>query len=87
MLDACKANANVGGEKLTHIILLPDARKIEALEECLHGTQFRLGIVPRDGIPYAETHVKRFMIRHATMLGISSRDVEILHRMLGDELP
>ena len=87
LLERFNANANVGGEKLTHIILLSDARKVEALEEFLHGTQFKLGIIQREGLVYAETHVKRFMIRHAKLLRISSKDLDILWRMLGIERP
>jgi len=87
LLEWFNANANVGGENLTHIILLADARKVEALEEFLHGTQFKLGIVQREGLVYAETHVKKFMIRHAKLLRIASKDVGILWRMLGIERP
>src|SRR5207302_6678275 len=36
-LDWMKANANVGGGRLTLILLREDARKIEVLEEFLHG--------------------------------------------------
>lgn len=87
LLEWFNANANVGGETLRHIILLPDARKVEAEEEFLHGTQFAMGIVEREGLVFAETHVKRFMIRHARLLGISAKDVDILWRMLGVERP
>ena len=51
------------------------------LEEFLHGTQARLGIVDRlgtSGLGSAETHVKDFMINHQTMLGLSPEDVRIL---------
>jgi hypothetical protein len=41
-LDYMRANANVGGEKLTHILLRQDPRKAEVLEEFLHGTQKRI---------------------------------------------
>ncbi len=48
------------------------------LEEFLHGTQSRLGIVDKLGRDDAETHVKDFMIRHRKLLGLSDEDVEIL---------
>jgi hypothetical protein len=81
-LRAMSANANVGGPSLTHLILLPDARKVEVLEEFLHGTQFRMNFVQREGILKAEIHVKRFMIRHSRLLGISAEDVQIIGLML-----
>jgi RHS repeat-associated protein len=82
-LDFMKANANVGGEDLTHIILKPEARKIEVLEEFLHGTQKKAGIVDRLGVPGAEVQVKDFMIRHKRLLGISDGDASILREMMG----
>jgi formylmethanofuran dehydrogenase subunit D len=82
-LQSMAANANVGGPNLDHIVLREDARKIEALEEFLHGTQQRLGIVARTSLIDAEKHVKRFMVRHRKLLGISAQDVEILNAMLG----
>jgi RHS repeat-associated protein len=64
------------GDKL--IMLRPDPSKAAALEEFLHGTQQRLGIVDRlgtSGLGSAESHVKDFMIRHSRMLGLSAEDV------------
>lgn len=83
LLECFQANANVGGEKLDHIILQQDARKIEALEEFLHGTQWRIGILTRRTVVEAEVHVKRFMVRHCKLLGISEEDAEIITAMLG----
>jgi hypothetical protein len=77
------ANANVGGPTLTHIILWPDARKVEVLEEFLHGTQFRIGLFGRMSTIEVEIHVKRFMLRHATLLGIRPDDQRVLQEMLG----
>jgi hypothetical protein len=57
--------ASVSGERYEHILLRPDPRKIELLEEFLHGTQFKTGrlrVFPQDILP-AEIHVKQFMIR------------------------
>jgi len=82
-LDFVRAFANVGGEKLDHIILRMDPRKIEVLEEFLHGTQQKLGLVERLGVAGAERHVKDFMIRHARMLGVDLDDVVVLRSMLG----
>ena len=80
------ANANAGGPNLTHLIFLPDARKVEALEEFLHGTQHKIGLIQRDGVPAAEIHVKRFMIRHARLLGLDFNDVAVLRQMLDSYL-
>src|SRR5262249_53593476 len=48
-LDHMGAEANVGGENLTHILLREDPTKIAALEEFLHGTQSRLRLIERLG--------------------------------------
>ena len=79
-----EANANVGGEEMTHILLRQDPRKVEVLEEFLHGTQKRMGLIDRVGIDAAEDHVKYFMVRHQKLLGISPEDVEILIKMQGN---
>jgi NADH-quinone oxidoreductase subunit E len=84
LLQFFKANANVGGVGYNHIILQEDARKIEVLEEFLHGTQERIGIGGTIDILAAEIHVKRFMLRHRRLLGIGSEDVGVLRKMLGE---
>jgi hypothetical protein len=81
MLDYFGAEASVGGVKNSSIILRQNPSKAAALEEFLHGTQSHLGIVDRlgtSGLGSAETHVKDFMIRHQSMLGLSAEDVRIL---------
>lgn len=84
MLQCHKANANVGGESHRHVILQEDARKIEVLEEFLHGTQARIGLISgSDEVPDAEIHVKDFMLRHQKLLGLSPQDVDILKQMRG----
>ena len=63
------------------IILRPNPSKPAVLEELLHGTQQRLGIVDRlgtSGMGSAETHVKDFMLRHQRMLGLSAEDARRL---------
>jgi hypothetical protein len=83
-LESIGAEANVGGEELTHIILRQDPSKAAIIEEFLHGTQKRLGIVNRlghAGMGSAETHVKTFMIRHQYLLGLSQEDVTILQKL------
>jgi hypothetical protein len=95
MLDYFGAEASVGthvtplGLEIDNgsILLRQNPSKAAVLEEFLHGTQARLGITERlgrSGMGSAETHVKDFMIRHQSMLGLSNEDVEIL-RILRDK--
>ena len=70
------AEAAAFGDEL--ILLRPKPSKAAVLEEFLHGTQQRLGVVDRlgtTGLGSAETHVKDFMIRHQRMLGLGAEDV------------
>jgi hypothetical protein len=69
-LDHMAAEANVGGPGHTHILLRPNPSRIGAMEEFLHGTQDRLGIIDRLGQDGAEAHVKDFMARHSKLLGL-----------------
>lgn len=83
-LDYMGAEANVGGENMTHILLRPNPSKAALLEEFLHGTQHKLGIIEElgaSGLGSAETHVKDFMIRYARFLGLSPEDVAILKQL------
>jgi RHS repeat-associated protein len=81
-LNYMGAEANVGGENLTHILLRPNPSKIGVLEEFLHGTQSRLGIVDRMGVGAAEIHVKQFMLRHQKMLGLNQTDAAHLEQLI-----
>ncbi len=72
---------SAGNADLMHILLRPEAKKITALEEFLHGTQARIGVtqkVPREIVEY---RVKDFMIRHSQMLGLGENDVLILEAL------
>jgi RHS repeat-associated protein len=80
-LDYMRANASMNTADPTHILVRPDLRKIEVLEEYLHGTQQKLGIINKLGEVGAEIHVKDFMIRHSNMLGLSEKDVQALEVM------
>ena len=78
-LNFLGAEANVGGGYMTHILLRPNPSKAALLEEFLHGTQRRIGLINGlDDAPFAEWHVKDFMIRHKRLLGLGDQDVEIL---------
>jgi hypothetical protein len=69
-LDAMGAEANAGGVGTTHILLRQGASKVAALEEFLHGTQDRLGIIARVGVAEAELLMKNFLRRHKRLLGL-----------------
>lgn len=81
-LNFIGAEANVGGESLTHILLRENPSKAAVLEEFLHGTQHKAGIIEKLGQQGAERHVKDFMIRHRILLGLSDEDVEILKTLM-----
>jgi hypothetical protein len=85
-LDFFQAEANVGGENMDHIILKPNPSKAAVLEEFLHGTQHKLGVIDRLGQQGAEVHVKDFMIRHGKLLNLHPDDVEILKILRQREL-
>ncbi|MEM7760463.1 MAG: hypothetical protein AAF298_20385 [Cyanobacteria bacterium P01_A01_bin.40] len=78
LLDYFGANASVNTNNINHIIVRPDVLKIEILEEFLHGTQQKLGIIERLGNYASEIHVKDFMIRHQKILGLSNNDIKAL---------
>jgi hypothetical protein len=76
LLEYFGANANINTSNINHIVVKPDVRKIEILEEFLHGTQNKLGIIKRLGNYNSEIHVKDFMIIHQKLLGLSSQDIQ-----------
>jgi len=66
------------------ILLRSNPSKAAALEEFLHGTQSRIGVIERlgkSGFGSAETHVKNFMIRHQNMLGLGTEDVQRIQKL------
>lgn len=69
-LNAMGAEASVGGPGHLNILLRQNPSRAAAMEEFLHGTQDRLGIVDRLGMPGAENHVTDFMRRHSKLLGL-----------------
>ena len=59
------------------LLLRPDARKVEVLEEYLHNVQKDIGLTEKlssGPIGGLEMHVKDFMLRHKKMLGINDAD-------------
>ena len=85
-LDYIGAEANVGGPGMTHILVREEPGKAAVLEEFLHGTQQRLGVIDRLGQAGAKHHVKDFMIRHRVMLGLSDKDVSMLQSLRDRDL-
>ena|ERR1700730_16910570 len=79
-LDYRKANAATFLEK--DLLLLPDPRKIEVLEEYLHNVQKDIGLLEKMTPAQMEIHVKYFMLRHQKMLGISEADAQGLKNWL-----
>jgi hypothetical protein len=78
-LDYFRAEASVGGETMEHILLRPNPSRAAVLEEFLHGTQFRAGMITDDlSRQAAEVQVKDFMVRHQRLLGLSDEDADIL---------
>jgi hypothetical protein len=83
--------ANCGGENLTHILVRENPSKAALLEEFLHGTQAKIGIIKKFAVKYggdgqaamleAEKHVKQFMIKHKNLLKLYPEDVEILEKL------
>ena len=71
-LDHMGAEAAAGGEAgdNMHILVRPNASKATLLEEFLHGTQNKLGLMKRYSGPELEEMLKNFMQRHARMLGL-----------------
>ncbi len=83
--------ANCGGENLTHILVRENPSKVALLEEFLHGTQSKAGIINKFTIQHsgdaqagmleAEKHVKNFMIKHKDLLKLWPEDVEKLEQL------
>lgn len=69
-LNYMGAEANCGGPGCLNILLRQNPSKEAIVEEFLHGTQSRLGIIDRLGQQGAEIHVKNFMSRHRRLLGL-----------------
>ncbi|MCX8139015.1 MAG: hypothetical protein N3E46_04980 [Gemmataceae bacterium] len=78
-LDQRGANAATFLNK--DLLLRPDARKIEALEEYLHNVQQDIGLLNKMTPAQMEIHVKEFMLRHKKMLGISDADGSVAQEL------
>lgn len=79
-LDQRGANAATFLNK--DLLLRPDARKIEVLEEYLHNVQKDISLLNKMTPAQMVIHVKEFMLRHKKMLGISDADAQWLKNWL-----
>jgi hypothetical protein len=79
-LDYRKANAATFLER--DLLLRPDARRIEVLEEYLHNVQRQVGLTEKLTPWQMEIHVKEFMRRHQKLLGLSDADAHWLKNWL-----
>ena len=79
-LDYRKANAATFLDK--DLLLRPDPRKIEVLEEYLHNVQRKIGLTDKMTPAQLEIHVKDFMLRHRKKLGINDADAGWLQNWL-----
>lgn len=70
--------AAAGGPDLLHILTRENPTRLAVLEEFLHGTQKRIGLIDKVGSEVAEVRVKDFMIRHSRMLGLADNEVTVL---------
>ena len=81
-LDLMAADGNVGGERMTRILLRRGCSRAVLWEELLHGVQFRLGLFDRLGVAGCERHVKRFMLRHRRLLALSPAEAATLEDLI-----
>ena len=79
-LDYRSANAATFLEK--DLLLRPDPRKLEVLEEYLHNVQKEIGLTEKMTPGEMEIHVKEFMLRHQKLLAISGADTQWLRNWL-----
>lgn len=73
-----KVEGSAGGDNHAHMLMKPGCMKITAVEEFLHGTQSKIGMLDRTAPEIAEYRVKDFMIRHSRLLGLDENDVSVL---------
>jgi hypothetical protein len=86
-LEAAEAVALTMYPSCTEILIRPDAPRVALLEEFLHGTQAKLGIIEKYELrQMAEVHVKDFMLRHQKLLGLDANDVVLLNELREQEL-
>ena len=79
-LDYRQANAATFLQR--DLLLRPDARTVEVLEEYLHNVQRQTGLTEKMTPWELEIHVKEFMLRHRKLLHISKADAAWIENWL-----
>jgi hypothetical protein len=73
-----RVEGSAGGDNYSHMLMKSGCMKITALEEFLHGTQSKIGLLDRIAPEIAEYRVKDFMMRHSKLLGLDKNDLSVL---------
>ncbi|MCC7527156.1 MAG: hypothetical protein IT342_01465 [Candidatus Melainabacteria bacterium] len=84
-LLAQRVEASTGRADMMHILMKEKPPKIAALEEFLHGTQKKIGLIDKVGQEIAEVRVKNFMLRHPRLLGLTDNDLTVLEALRQQE--
>jgi len=87
-LNSIGAEASISSGHPRHIIIREGATKSCLLEEYLHETQVKLGLLEKYGsYQELEIHVKDFMLRHVKMLGLDNpNDISLLQKLKVEEM-
>jgi hypothetical protein len=80
-LQVQRVEAATGRGDMMHILMKQNPSKIAALEEFLHGTQKRIGLIEKIGEEVAEVRVKEFMLRHPRLLGLTDNELTVLESL------
>ncbi len=84
-LLAQRVEASTGRADMMHVLMKENPTKIAALEEFLHGTQKKIGLIDKVGEEVAEVRVKDFMLRHPRLLGLTDNDLTVLEALRQQE--
>lgn len=82
-LETVGANAKVIYPWCDEIMVKSNAPRVALLEEFLHGTQQKIGLLDIPEMPrhLPEIHVKDFMLRHSKMLGLTENEITLLEEL------
>lgn len=82
-LETVGANAKVIYPWCDEIMVKSNAPRVALLEEFLHGTQQRIGLLDIPEMPrhLPEIHVKDFMLRHSKMLDLTENEITLLEEL------
>jgi len=82
-LETVGANAKVIYPWCDEIMVKSNAPRVALLEEFLHGTQQKIGLLDIPEMPrhLPEIHVKDFMLRHSKMLDLTENEITLLEEL------